>query len=145
MVRATGFFSNDEIGIAAELIDDRIANAGDSHYQFLFADTMEGRLMGYACFGRIAGTEQSFDLYWIVVHPDHQRGGVGRRLLAECERLIAQHATGGAVRIYIETSSRDQYEPTRAFYLRCGYRIDAELEDFYAPGDSKVIFVKAIA
>ncbi|NJN51242.1 MAG: VCBS repeat-containing protein, partial [Gammaproteobacteria bacterium] len=29
-------------------------------------------------------------------------------------------------------------------YLANGYRIDAELADFYAPGDSKVIFVKVL-
>jgi hypothetical protein len=46
--------------------------------------------------------------------------------------------------VYVETSSRDQYEPTRRFYLKCGYRVDAVLEDFYAPGDGKVIFVKAL-
>jgi hypothetical protein len=46
--------------------------------------------------------------------------------------------------VYIETSNRPQYEPTRGFYLRCGYRIDAVLEDFYAAGDAKVIYVKAL-
>ena len=37
-----------------------------------------------------------------------------------------------------------QYAPTRAFYLRCGYEIAAELPDFYEPGDGKVIFVKTL-
>ena len=77
------------------------------------------------------------------MRPSNQRGGVGRALLAEAERRIAMIA-GGAARIYVETSSRAQYQPTRAFYLRCGYRVAAELEDFYAPGDGKVIFVKAM-
>lgn len=143
MVRATGFFSGEEIEIAGELIDDRLANGATSHYQFVFADTGQCEPVGYACYGRIAGTACSFDLYWIVVHPSQQRGGVGRRLLSEAERLIARVA-GGAARIYVETSSRPQYEPTRAFYLRCGYRIEARLPDFYAPGDGKVILVKSI-
>ncbi|MDY6910698.1 MAG: hypothetical protein SWC40_12285, partial [Thermodesulfobacteriota bacterium] len=38
--------------------------------------------------------------------------------------------------------SRSLYEPTRAFYHRCGYARAALLQDFYAPGDHKVIFVK---
>jgi hypothetical protein len=50
----------------------------------------------------------------------------------------------GGRRIYIETSSRAQYEPTRGFYLKCGYRQETILEDFYAPGDGKVIYVKAL-
>jgi hypothetical protein len=47
-------------------------------------------------------------------------------------------------RIYIETSSRDQYKTTRAFYEACGYRKEAVLRDFYSPGDDKVIYVKVI-
>ena len=35
----------------------------------------------------------------------------------------------GGSRLYIETSSRPLYEPTRAFYLRTGYRTDAVLEE----------------
>ncbi len=51
----------------------------------------------------------------------------------------------GARRIYADTSSRPQYEPTRAFYLACGYTQEALLADFYAAGDGKVIFVKILS
>lgn len=54
-------------------------------------------------------------------------------------------AAAGGSRVYAETSGRDQYAPTRAFYRACGYRKVAELADFYADGDAKVIFVKNIA
>ena len=43
-----------------------------------------------------------------------------------------------------ECSNRPQYQPTRGFYERCGYHEEAVLTDFYGPGDSKVIFVRAI-
>ena len=44
----------------------------------------------------------------------------------------------------VETSSRDDYAPTRAFYLACGYQIVAELPDFYAPGDGKLIYLRVL-
>jgi GNAT superfamily N-acetyltransferase len=142
IVASTAFFSTEEIDIAVELIDDRIVNGGGGHYQFIFADdAATGRMIGFTCFGRIAATQGSFDLYWIVVQRDHQRGGVGAVLLGETERLIATH--GGRC-VYVETSSRAQYEPTRQFYLRNGYTIAATLEDFYAPGDGKVILLKRL-
>ena len=50
----------------------------------------------------------------------------------------------GGRRVYVDTSSRDQYEPTRAFYRACGYAEVARLDHFYADGDGKVIFVKAL-
>ena len=141
IVTSTGFFSPEEIGVAVELLEDRLANGSASHYAFLFADDDQGRPLGFASFGRIAGTVHSFDLYWIAVRDDHRGSGIGTRLLAEAERLIARE---GGVRVYAETSSRDLYEPTRQFYLARGYRVDAVQDDFYALGDAKVTLVKAL-
>ena len=73
--------------------------------------------------------------------PREQGRGIGRTLMAASERIMAGC---GARLIYADTSSRPQYEPTRAFYLACGYREEAFLADFYAPGDGKVIFVKPL-
>jgi GNAT superfamily N-acetyltransferase len=140
MVAATGFFSAAEQGVALELVEDRLAKGVASDYHFLLAES-GGELVGYACFGPIAATAASWDLYWIVVAPPAQGRGWGRALLAESERRIAIAA---GRRIYVETSSRPQYTPTRAFYERCGYRAEARLADFYAPGDGKVIFVKEL-
>lgn len=141
LVRATGFFSEEEAEIAVELVEERLARGDASGYFFLFAEEAD-RLLGYACFGPIPGSVHSFDLYWIAVDPGEQGRGIGRMLMAASERIMAGH---GASLIYADTSSRPQYEPTRAFYLACGYREEAFLADFYAPGDGKVIFVKPLA
>jgi len=141
IVEATGFFSGEESAVAVELLDDRLAKGPASDYRFLFGEE-EARIVGYAAYGRIALTRGSWDLYWIVVDPAAQGRGAGRALLVESERRIAM---AGGERVYVETSSRPQYEPTRRFYERCGYHVAAALEDFYAPGDGKVIFVKRVA
>jgi len=75
------------------------------------------------------------------VHPDLRGRGLGKQLTARTEEAI--RAAGGH-RVYIETSSREQYVPTREFYLRIGYQVEAVVEDFYAPGDGKVILVKVV-
>jgi D-alanine-D-alanine ligase len=140
LVRATGFFSEEEADIAEELVEERLARGDASGYFFVFAEEGD-RLLGYACFGPIPGSIHSFDLYWIAVDPEQQGRGVGRMLMAAAERIMAGF---GARLIYADTSSRPQYETTRAFYLTCGYREEAFLADFYAPGDGKVIFVKPL-
>jgi GNAT superfamily N-acetyltransferase len=144
IVASTGFFSAEEIAIAVELIDDRIAHGDASHYQFIFADDSRGESVGYTCYGRITGTAASFDLYWIAVRNDQRGKGIGRLLMQESERRIAQAAGRANARVYVETSSRAQYEPTRQFYLRNGYAIASSLDDFYAPGDGKVTLVKVL-
>lgn len=140
LVRATGFFSQEEVEIAVELVEERVAKGAASGYEFIFAE-FAAKVIGYACFGRIPGTRHSFDLYWIVVDPRLQGKGIGRALLARAEAAIRQ---AGGQRVYIETSSRQQYGPTRAFYEQVGYRAAARLADFYAPGDGKLIYAKPV-
>jgi GNAT superfamily N-acetyltransferase len=140
ITESTGFFYAEEVGTAVELVDERLAKGEASGYEFVFADEA-GRTVGYACFGPIACTKASYDLYWIAVHADGRGKGLGSRLLEESEGLI--RSLGGR-RIYVETSSRELYEPTRAFYLARGYREEARLADFYGPGDAKVIYVKEV-
>jgi GNAT superfamily N-acetyltransferase len=140
LVLATGFFSPEEVGVAVELVEDRLGRGPASDYAFLIAER-EGRLAGYTCYGRTRGTLASFDLYWIVVAPDQQRHGLGRLLLEETERRIRER---GGLRIYVETSSRSLYEPTRQFYLTNGYVQEAFLADYYSPGDGKLIYCRVL-
>jgi len=140
IVASSGFFNAEEIDVAMELVQERLGRGAASGYHFIFAEA-DGKMVGYACYGPIAGTHSSFDLYWVAVHQSGRRGGLGREIMARAEAAIAQ---AGGTRIYVETSSRPQYEPTRNFYLRIGYRQDALLADFYGPGDGKVIYVKVL-
>lgn len=141
LVESTGFFNRAEVDVAVELVDEHLAKgAAASGYHFIFAE-LDSHTVGYACYGPIAGTQSSFDLYWIAVDKQFQGRRLGQALLAESERRIGQ---AGGTRVYIETSHRQEYVSTRAFYLRSGYIQDAVLRDFYAPGDDKVIYVKAL-
>jgi len=140
VTESTGFFYPDEVDTAVELVEERLAKGLKSGYHFIFADEGD-RVVGYSCFGPIACTKASFDHYWLAVAEDMRGRGLGTALLAATEGAIA--ALGGS-RIYIETSSRPLYDPTRAFYIARGYLKEAELRDFYGPGDSKVIYVKGL-
>lgn len=140
LVSSTGFFSPMEMDIAVELVAEGLARGEESGYIFLFAEQGD-RVLGYTCYGPIAGTFSSYDLYWIVVEAGRQGKGLGKALLTFTERDIFKR---GGRRIYADTSSRSQYEPTRRFYKSCGYHEEARLEDFYAPGDGKVIYVKIL-
>lgn len=140
VVASTGFFSPAEVEVADELVRERLAAGAASGYHFVFLE-QEGRVVAYGCYGPIAATQASYDLYWIAVDKPCQSQGLGRAVLEECERLI--RAAGGR-RVYAETSGRPQYLPTRRFYERSGYALEATLRDFYAPGDDKVIYVKGL-
>lgn len=137
IVASTGFFHDDEIAIAVELIEERLADGAEkSGYHFLFAEA-GGETVGYACYGPVPAAHGSYDLYWVAVHDRYRGRGYGRAILRAAEG--AMRAAGGR-KVWIETSSKTQYEPTRAFYESCGCRRECLLEDFYAPGDGKVIY-----
>lgn len=143
LVAATGFFSAAEKEVAVELVDEALTRGRASGYYFVFADSPDqpDRLSGYTCFGPIPATQSSFDLYWIAVAPSEQRNGLGRDLLTESERL----AKGmGAGKMFVDTSGRKQYAPTRAFYERMGYHKAAVLDDFYAADDAKIVYAKRL-
>ena len=141
IIQSSGFFNPEEIDIAVELAEMALnKGCADSGYHFLFLE-VDGKTAGYSCFGRIAGTRNSFDLYWIAVHDNFRGKGLGKQLLAETEKIISEMGGG---RIYIETSSIEKYTPTQKFYFSAHYTLEALLENFYAPGDGKMIFVKEL-
>jgi len=140
LVAETGMFRPNEVEVAVELLDDRLKRGDASDYQFVLS-TEDERVVGYVCYGPITITLHSYDLYWIVVDRQHQGKGIGRLLLQEAQSRIA--ARGGR-QIYVETSGITTYAPTRSFYERCGYEVEAVIRDFYAPGDDKWIYVRRL-
>lgn len=151
-MRATGVFSDAEVAVALELFDATFPTTGAtaspsahaSDYEFVgvfSATAVDSRLVGYACFGVTPCADRTYDLYWIAVHPSAQRTGAGSALMAELERrLAARHARLAVV----ETSSRDDYAPTRQFYLKRGYEEAARLRDFYAPADDRILLTRRL-
>ena len=139
MLCTSGFFNAEEQEVGVSLVRERLEQGVACEYFFQFAE-VEGSVRGYTCFGPIPGTKSSYDLYWIAVDTTYRGQGLGTLLLRQTEQEIERR---GGTRIYIETSSTDLYVPTRSFYLRNNYRLEAELEDYYAPHDNKLIYVKA--
>ena len=140
IVRSTGFFNDEELDIAAELVEERLLKGTESGYYFLFLE-VDQKLTGYSCYGPIPGTLSSFDLYWIAVNNESRGMGLGKLILELSEQKIASMNGTNA---YIETASKDLYLPTRKFYEVNGYRAEARLKDFYALGDDKIIYVKTL-
>jgi ribosomal protein S18 acetylase RimI-like enzyme len=134
-----GLFTREEISVALELVDGALAEPG-GEYRVLIAER-DGRLSGYVCYGPTPMAEGTWDLYWIVTHPDARGSGVARALVARMEDEIR---TLGARLVRVETSRQDGYGAARAFYQRLKYPVVAELPDFYKPGDDLLVMLKRL-
>ncbi|OFX22793.1 MAG: hypothetical protein A2041_01930 [Bacteroidetes bacterium GWA2_31_9b] len=140
IVKSTKFFNEEEIQVAMELVEERVEKGEESGYEFIFAE-INNNVVGYTCYGRIPCTKHSFDMYWIATHQDFQGLGIGKKLIDETEKAIKNLGGHG---IYVETSTKDQYHPTRSFYLKMNYLQKAVFEDFYDKNDGKVVYIKYI-
>ncbi len=98
-------------------------------------------MIGFVCYGSRPLTRGTYDLYWIAVDEAWQGHGVGHHLLSVVEERV--RAEGGRLLI-VETESCPEYEPTRLFYKRMGYTLEACVHDFYQPGDDRIVFAKRL-
>jgi D-alanine-D-alanine ligase len=138
LIGAVELFSEDEKVVAVEVLDSYMEHPGKD-YHALGAFTHRDVLLGYACYGPTPCTAGTWDLYWIAVSGDARGRGIGTLLMEEVERRLVDL---DARLLLIETASRADYAPTRAFYERRGYEVVATVPDFYAPGDDRVIFAR---
>ncbi|MFW5947861.1 MAG: GNAT family N-acetyltransferase [Gemmatimonadota bacterium] len=138
LVRSVELFSEAEKEVALDVVDAYLEHPGKDYYA-LGAFTQRGSLLGYACYGPTPCTAGTWDLYWIAVSGEARGHGIGTLLMEEVERRLAANQ---ARLVLIETSSRADYTPTRAFYERRGYAAVARVPHFYAPGDDRVIFAR---
>ena len=140
ILHSSGFFYDFEIAVALELVEEALVNEGKSDYLFVFAEA-EGRTVGYTCFGQIACTKYSWDLYWIGVYNDCRGSGIGKILMSETEKMIKNL---GGKNIFIETSSREKYTSTQQFYGYCNCELIATIKDFYDDGDDKLLYKRSL-
>ena len=140
MLRATESLNDEEVAVALELVDLTLEQPSQSDYRFLLAFGSNG-LAGYLCYGQTPMTEGTYDLYWLVTHPDQRRRGVARALVVALEERLRSE---GARLIRVETSSQEGYGAARRFYRACAYEESAVLREFYRPGDDLIIFTKRL-
>jgi ribosomal protein S18 acetylase RimI-like enzyme len=138
LAEGTNVFKPHEMVALREVLDDYHA-AGDDEGHRAVTFEKDGQILGFAYFAPAAMTDNTWYLWWIAVTKQTQAKGIGTQLLHYSEKEIQK--AGG--RLYlIETSSLPQYEQTRKFYLKHGYEQHAVIADYYADGDSMVVFRK---
>lgn len=140
LATATRVFKPTEIIALEEVLADYVEEPGGPGYHS-YTLVEQGAICGFSIHGPNTMTEGTWDLYWIAVRPQQHRAGLGSKLLHFAEEDVRKQR--GRL-LLIETSSLPSYAPTRNFYLKHGYEQVATVPDFYADGDSLVIFRKRL-
>ncbi|MFK7835885.1 MAG: GNAT family N-acetyltransferase [Sulfitobacter sp.] len=115
--------------------------AGDTSEELWLTYVQDGTPKGL-CYARAeALTEGTWNMLAIAVHPDLQGQGAGTALT---QALEAQLKAKSQRILIVDTSGTEDFAATRAFYAGNNYTEEARIRDFWAEGDDKVIFRKAL-
>ncbi len=135
-----GLFEPEEMDSVEELFSSWVAgNLGEQARWIVMEE--DASIIGTAYFAPEPFADGTWNVYFIGVHPDSQRSGVGAALIHSIEETLTQER----VRIVIvETSSLPHLEKARNFYLKIGYEQEARIREFYKAGEDKITFRKAL-
>jgi ribosomal protein S18 acetylase RimI-like enzyme len=89
----------------------------------------------------IWGPEKNVWLAWFAVDPDRQGQGLGRKLLAEIERLAGQR---GFAKLLVETYEHSDFDKARRFYEKNRFERVGRIDDYLPDGSAMVVYAKHI-
>ncbi len=98
-------------------------------------------LKGFAYTVRAEMTEGTWNMLALGVRKHVQGKGLGAALVAATEDALRSHA---AHLLIVDTSGTDAFADARTFYLARGFEEEARIRDYWAPGDDKITFRKAL-
>ena len=83
----------------------------------------------------------TWNMLALAIHPDLQGQGLGAALVRKAEQDLKDRRQRILI---VETSGTDDFVLTRKFYAQNGFEEEARIRDFWADGDDKVIYRKAL-
>lgn len=136
---ASGLFETEQIDELAEML--RTHFGSDESSDVWLTDHEHRKPIGVAYVAPERMTVGAWNLYLLAVHPDEQRKGHGKALLAYVERILSDR---GARVLLVETAGTADFDYVRSFYSKSGYEEEARIRAFYDAGVDKVIYRKAL-
>lgn len=125
--------------LLAGMVSDFLS--GDENGSVWLTAIEDGDAIGFCFATPETFTDGTWNMLAIAVLPEKQGGGAGGALVTALEKLLSDR--GNRVLI-ADTSGTDEFAQTRAFYRKYGYTEEARIRNFWAAGDDKVVFWKAL-
>jgi ribosomal protein S18 acetylase RimI-like enzyme len=138
LLNTGGFFTTREMAYAMNLLDRSFREGETGDYRFILLED-GNTLLGYGCYGLLPLCHGRYHIYWIAIDRTRRNQGLGKRI--ETAITASVRKLGGA-KIYAEISNRGEDDPTQLFYAHCGYKLAATIPNYYADGDSMMLFEK---
>ena len=115
--------------------------SGNENQDHWLACEQDGEAIGFCYTVPEQLAEGTWNMLAIAVLPEKQGIGAGRAIVG---RLESDLRSKGQRVLIAETSATDSFADVREFYRKSGYTEEARNRDFWAPGDDKIVFWKAL-
>ena len=138
-----GMFAADDLAGFDGMLRGYLDGSLEQH-RWIVAEDRDGRTSGAAYYAPEPFADRVWNLYFLAVDPDQHRQGVGTALVTHVDTALREAGEPVARVLIVETSSTDDYEGARRFYVREGFHLEARIRDFYGPGDAKIVFWKSL-
>lgn len=136
----TNIFTPEEMETVKQLLENCFhKETKDAHRCFVAED--ESKIVGVAYFTIEPLANRVWELVMLAVHPDYQSKQVGTSLINKVEKDLS--ATDQNM-VILKTSSLPQYEKACSFYVKHGYKKEAQIENYWDAGDDLVLFSKKL-
>ena len=137
----TGLFTPEEAeGLLGGVLDGfALGSLPEGHQAAACRLLPGGTLIGWTYLAPAQHARGVWNLWWIGVDPEHHGTRAGLQLLHHAEKTASSN--GGRV-LVIETSDAPALARARRFYEAQGYRECGRIPDFYAEGESMMIFAR---
>ena len=99
---------------------------------------LEGRLLGYALGGLGQDRSQGW-LLSLAVRPEARGFGLAEQMMLQVEQALA-HLQVARVRLTVDPAN-----PAQRLYYRLGYTLQAEVADYFGPGEDRLLLVKTLS
>lgn len=135
VLTASGQFDADSIIYTLETLDNHLENP-DSEIWFT---ALENEAVGFAYCAPEPVTSGTWNLLMLWTKEGYEGKGFGRSLVSAVE---AELKSRDARLLIVETSQLPEFETARTFYEKYGFTFEAEVKNFFAEGDNKLIYTK---
>ncbi len=109
---------SDETGLSDDSQAGSMLELMDKDHTWIVLESQTGDVIGAAYFGPESHSDRVWNLYFLAVAREHQRGGLGSALVDYVEADLRRRGDDVAKLLLIETSSVDTFAPARAFYRK---------------------------
>lgn len=135
ILAASGQFDANSIDYTLDTLDKHLESPD---YEIWFT-ALENEPVGFAYCAPEPVTSGTWNLLMLWTKEGYEGKGFGKSLVSAVE---AELKSRNARLLIVETSQLPEFETARAFYEKYGFEFEAEVKNFFAEGDNKLIYTK---